>query len=411
MRRICLILPETADVTTRPRVTTSPRPCRSTPSLQGARTSHCGAMSDEGEGTRSLRERMFPPAPARDGRILRADLVTSWESQLIGAGRLARFLTERLLRQTHAPDDMGLNLVFLQRHRVEVGLKLVLERAGGPPMGTHSLSALFAACGQACGKARSARQWTDFADSQREFVELIDEVDPLATTFRFPVDRQHREWRREQLVDLEELEDASGRFEAHVHALIAQLAWTEPLPVSGQELEQTAVELVALINGCRDIAALQDQAMGDLQGQVDRLSALRGRRPPDRAQDSYAAAASVQEVTRALAERAQQMLDRLLAVSEAELPPPPEPRPALSLPRVEKTSDPDQLRERMRALMQAFAAEFAARVAPLTRAVDDVAHRSSGWNTPAARQLHLDVVRFKSRLMNEMRLEDPARSA
>ncbi|MBA3329124.1 MAG: hypothetical protein H0T43_12565 [Solirubrobacterales bacterium] len=44
---------------------------------------------------------------------------------------------------------------------------------------------------------------------------------------------------------------------------------------------------------------------------------------------------------------------------------------------------------------------------PLTQAVADVEDRSREWSTPAARQLHLDVVRFRSRLMNAMRLEDP----
>lgn len=37
----------------------------------------------------------------------------------------------------------------------------------------------------------------------------------------------------------------------------------------------------------------------------------------------------------------------------------------------------------------------------------DIARRSAGWTTPAARQLHLDVVRFQSRLINVKRLEDP----
>lgn len=44
-------------------------------------------------------------------------------------------------------------------------------------------------------------------------------------------------------------------------------------------------------------------------------------------------------------------------------------------------------------------------VRPLTGAVADVAALSEDWDGPAARQLHLDVARFRSRLMNSMRLD------
>src|SRR5215210_7654998 len=166
-------------------------------------------MSPKADEPRSLRDRIFPLGEPRDGRILRLDLVSSWESQLIGLGRLSALQTERLTRLTHAPDDMGLNLVFLQRHRVEVGLKLILERAGVPVLGTHSISALLAACGRACDEAGFASEWSAFETAQRGFIELMSEVDPDSATFRFPVDKQGRPWSRADLIDLEELEAAA----------------------------------------------------------------------------------------------------------------------------------------------------------------------------------------------------------
>lgn len=87
----------------------------------------------------SLEDLIFPSGDPRDGYILRLELVGSWESQFLGLGRLTAFLTPRLLAEAHAVDDMGLNVVFLQRHRVEIGLKLILERAQATPVGDHRI--------------------------------------------------------------------------------------------------------------------------------------------------------------------------------------------------------------------------------------------------------------------------------
>jgi hypothetical protein len=39
------------------------------------------------------------------------------------------------------------------------------------------------------------------------------------------------------------------------------------------------------------------------------------------------------------------------------------------------------------------------KIRPLTQAVKAVYRRSRDWSTPAARQIHLDVTRFRSRLI------------
>lgn len=161
----------------------------------------------------SSRARIFPPAPPRDGNLLRLGLVGSWESHLVGLGRLTAFLTPRLLKQSHAVDDMGLYVVFLQRHRVEVGLKLVLERARAPIPNTHAIEALVNACDTACAAVGYGSEFRAFAASQQEYIGLIDEVDPGAATFRYPVDAKAQPWARQELVDLQALEEAGKEFQ------------------------------------------------------------------------------------------------------------------------------------------------------------------------------------------------------
>jgi hypothetical protein len=137
----------------------------------------------------SVADLIFPSGEPRDGNILRLELVGSWESQFLGLGRLVAFLTPRLLEEAFAVDDIGVNVVFLQRHRVEVGLKLILERMGATAVGGHGIAALWRRCDLACAEAQFSSQWEAFDRARREFADLVDRVDPGAATFRYPVDR------------------------------------------------------------------------------------------------------------------------------------------------------------------------------------------------------------------------------
>jgi len=75
----------------------------------------------------TLSDDVFPKGPPRDGLIARTEYVGSWESQFRGVGRHTAFLSRYLLSFSAAVDDIALDVVFLQRHRVEVGLKLILS--------------------------------------------------------------------------------------------------------------------------------------------------------------------------------------------------------------------------------------------------------------------------------------------
>ena len=343
---------------------------------------------------------IFPSGDPRDGYILRLALVGSWESQFLGLGRLTAFLTPRLLAEAHAVDDMGLNVVFLQRHRVEVGLKLILERAQATPVGDHRIDQLWKRCTQACMKAGFSSQWQKFDDAQKEFAYLLDRVDPGAATFRYPVDKHNQPWKRGQ-VDLAEMEQAGAAFEDDVLGLVRELATAEPLPVTAEEAVQAVGELQSMIEGCRGMMRSSRETVDELRRQADVLKALtpkpRASRP-DTGSDSYEALAAVAEVTEPLATRAQDLLDRIVAAYGIELTPASSPPPIGPAPMLNPFSPPEKLKATQDVQIKWLVDHFVREIHPLAQAVNAVHRRSENWSTPAARQIHLDVTRFRSRL-------------
>lgn len=162
------------------------------------------------DDVRSLSARVFPEGPARDGNILRLEFVESWESQLIGLGRLTAFLTPGLLHRSHAVDDIGLNVIFMQRHRVEVGLKLLLERSEAKPVRTHKIRDIHEACGRAMTAKGLSSEWDGFVAAQSDYIHLMHKIDSGAATYRYPVNTNSQPWQRPRFVDLEELEAAGA---------------------------------------------------------------------------------------------------------------------------------------------------------------------------------------------------------
>jgi hypothetical protein len=349
----------------------------------------------------SLADLIFPSGGPRDGYILRLELVGSWESQFLGLGRLTAFLTPRLLAEAHAVDDMGVNVVFLQRHRIEVGLKLILERAQADPVGDHRLDVLWKRCDQACAAAGFSSQWHTFVRAQKDFVDLLNRVDPGAATFRYPVDTDNQPWKRGQ-VDLAELEQAGAAFQQDVLSLVRELATAEPLPVTAGEAAQAADELRSLIDGCRGMLRVSRETVDELRRHLDMLRSLRPaplRSQRDTGQDSYAELAAVAEVTEPLATRAQDLLDRIIATYGIKMTPAPPPPPVAPAPMLNPFDDPKTIKATQDAQIKWFVDHFVREIRPLTKAVNAIYRRSQGWSTPAARQIHLEVTRFRSRLI------------
>lgn len=249
-------------------------------------------------------------------------------------------------------------------------------------------------------KAGFSSQWHKFDDAQKEFAYLLDRVDPGAATFRYPVDKKNQPWKRGQ-VDLAEMEQAGAAFEDDVLVLVRELATAEPLPVPAEEAGQAVDELRSLIGGCNGMMRASRETVDELRRQADTLKALIPRPRANRldtSNDSYEALAAVAEVTEPLATRSQDLLDRIVAAYGIELPPASSPPPIGPAPMLNPFSPPEKLKATQDAQIKWFVDHFVREIRPLAQAVNAVYHRSENWSTPAARQIHLDVTRFRSRL-------------
>lgn len=166
----------------------------------------------------------------------------------------------------------------MQRHRVEVALKLILERAKAPIPGDHLLMRLFSQCEDACRAVGMDKAWDSFAGAQRPFAELIDEVDPGAATFRYPVDKKAQPWARRGYVDLEALETAGRAFHDDVDVLVAALATLEPPPVGAAKAPEVMEKLTELAAHCRRFMRWHDDVLGALRKQGQDLAGFTGQK-------------------------------------------------------------------------------------------------------------------------------------
>lgn len=343
----------------------------------------------------TLEENIFPSGQPRDGYDLRLEYVGSWESQLVGLGRLTAFLTPRMLEESHAFDDLGLNVVFLQRHRVELGLKLILERAEAKIVPEHNIPKLRDACATACVAAGFDVSWGEFLTAQGEFIDLMDAADPDAAHYRYPVDRKMRPLKR-GLVELRALEETGLAFQESTIALIDDLASLEPLPVPENEAAETAAELQALIHWCNESMRGAHHNLNEFRKQTRALGL-----PPDRSKASYKADLAmdgVGEVTQLLAARSRKMLDRLVVGYDLELGEEPTPAALRSIPPLIPLRPSTDMRESQRDQIRVAADNMIATMRPLALATNASYRRTRDWTTPAAKQLHLDIARFRSRL-------------
>jgi hypothetical protein len=348
-----------------------------------------------------MADMIFPNGEPRDGNILRLELVGSWESQFLGLGRLVAFLTPRLFAEAHAVDDIGVNVVFLQRHRVEVGLKLILERAGAEPVGQHSIVALWGRCAEACAAAGASSDWETFDRAQKEFAELLNRVDPGAATFRYPVDTRNQPWKWGQ-VDLVKLEDVGAAFQRDLLSLVRSLAAAEPLPISEDEAMEAAEELRALIDSCRAVMRTSREIAEQFRGQGEALASLMPssrNRASDLSREGFLELEAVVEATEPLVTRTQDLLDRVVVTYGVELAPMPPVESVGPAPRPKLFDSPAGLIETQKAQVEWLVDNIVRDLRPLADAVDAVCRRSKSWQTPTTRQIHLDATRFRSRLL------------
>jgi hypothetical protein len=291
---------------------------------------------------------------------------------------------------------MGLSVLFLQRHRVEVGLKLILERCGPRIPNTHDITALVDACRDACTAAGAKSEWTQIEGEQLEFIALMHEVDPTAATWRYPIDRGGRPAARRPFVNLEALEDAGASFEAAIRRLNACLTERESLPVGEEEADVTARELREVAAACRTVRRTSELILEGLRSEGDRLA---GGRPRRRDQDAgtLSASSAVHDVAEDLSRRAEEMASRIeraygLTASPEPVPPVIPPMPPLTL-----AGGLAAMRAQQDAQVDWAGEKFAKAMRRLGDALIRLHARTEGWATPPARQVKLDVIRFRSR--------------
>jgi hypothetical protein len=350
----------------------------------------------------STADMIFPGGEPRDGNILQLELVGSWESQLLGLGRLTAFLTPRLLEEAFAVDDMGVNVVFLQRHRVEVGLKLILERMDASAVGDHNIDTLWKRCDRACREAGFPSHWEAFGRAQREFAYLLNRVDPNAATFRYPVNKSNQPWERGQ-VDLMELENAGAAFQVDLMALVRDAAGAETMPIGREEAAEAAEELRRLVVRCRGLMRTNREIFDDFSDQMKALRALNpnpGRNRPDPSEAGIPEFEAIAEVIEPLASRAEDLLGRVVETYALEVAVTCAPEPITPAPRLRPFDPPAKQAEAQKAQIKWFVDLIVREFPPLAEAVDAVCSRSASWETPAARQIHLDATRFRSRLFH-----------
>jgi hypothetical protein len=229
---------------------------------------------------------------------------------------------------------------------------------------------------------------------------VLNRVDPSAATFRYPVDKRNQPWKRGQ-VDLAELEKAGVAFQDELMTLVREAAGAETMPISEEEAVEAAAELRALVERCRGLMRTNREMMDDFSGQMNSMSALdpnprKGR--PDPSRTVVPEFEAIAEVIEPLASRTQDLLHRVVESYAVELTRTPAPEPITPAPRLKPFEPPAKRAQTQEAQIKWFVDLLVREFPPLAEAVDAVCARSESWETPAARQIHLDATRFRSRL-------------
>jgi hypothetical protein len=160
-------------------------------------------------GVMGLADEIFPTERHPD--FVQTEWAEGWGFTSIGFEEAARVLTEHRSELGAGIDQVGLVVVFLQRHRVELALKKLLD-ARKADLRTikspHSLPALWALCAKTLGM--DSDEWRFIDGAGAELVALLDERDQTSHTYRYPVDRDGRRRQRPPFIDLVALDKHVG---------------------------------------------------------------------------------------------------------------------------------------------------------------------------------------------------------
>jgi hypothetical protein len=343
-------------------------------------------------GAMTLSDRIFPPNSPHPGTLMQTQWIGTWESQFIGLGRLTAFLSDQLGRFSAADDDLGLGVVFLHRHRAEVGLKLLLERAEAPvhQLKGHPLDPLRNRCKDALVAKGLSSEWTRFCADQDDYLTLLDNMDQGGAVYRYPVDTQGTPFVREDFIDLAELEKVGAQFEAAVMLVVDVLARRAHPFLAPDQVEPTVHELAAAVRAIRSWLQF-NEATGAL---VARMAPMLGMPSADRSSEADEAQSKL-DVHANLLTRLQpsllRVLDQLQPLRPTSAPPLDlQPSPLPTEPRIAPAA--------LLVIANWIATETARHIRETKLTFIAIHKRSQPWTDPAGRQIHSDIGRLLSRL-------------
>lgn len=180
----------------------------------------------------SLERELFPdPKASNAPNWIQTEWAEGWAAQFMGIGYLTGLVNRHFHELGALQDQAGLAAVFLQRHRLEVGIKTVFAALEDERTDNHNLTTLWAECKKLVGQS------TDFVPHgftgqevvdthlkpHDELIRLMSKADPGSFTFRYPVDKGGKKVDRPKFIDYAALERVCEEFEGSVIAIVETL--------------------------------------------------------------------------------------------------------------------------------------------------------------------------------------------
>lgn len=181
----------------------------------------------------SLERDLFPePHPVRKSPDwVQTEYAEGWYAQLMGIGYLTELVERHFDELGATRDQAGLAAVFLQRHRLEVGIKTIFNSLGQPKTKDHDLARLWTECKQLVAASShfehegfTGQEVVDkYLKPHDELIRLLAKADPGSFSFRYPVDRAGNKVERPLYIDFRALERNCNEFEGDVTAIFETL--------------------------------------------------------------------------------------------------------------------------------------------------------------------------------------------
>lgn len=178
----------------------------------------------------ALIDDLFPSK--RHPGLVQTEWASGWMNAASGFGYAAEYLTDRQADFGATIDQAGIAVFYLQRHRVELALKGLLDYVGADVTDKHGLVFLWGRC-KAALAGRYPNAWAQFEADHFELIRALDRVDGTSYAFRYPVDTKGVEVVRPANIELSVLNEHVGKLDSGAGGFIDyidHLAANQPTP-------------------------------------------------------------------------------------------------------------------------------------------------------------------------------------